>query len=143
MSFHTDWFLADKADAESIASIAITEEHSFEDWPHLSMQGIGEMDLSTLWGILRGEPDSLDSTSGDLLFQEAEEVFVCLVEPGFIEALAAVKPAAVKRVAAEWNKSEELADWNAAEVVSLLRGMVKFASQARREGKPALQLSVV
>jgi hypothetical protein len=143
MSFYTDWFLADDGDAKAVAAIATTEEHTFEDWPHLSLKGIGEMDLSTLWGILRGVPDSLDSATGDLLFQEEDEVFVCRVEPGFIEALAAVKPAAIKRLAAEWNKCEELADWSAADVVSVLRELVKFASRAQRDGKPVLQLSVL
>ncbi len=143
MSFYTDWFLADEADAEAVASIATTEEHSFDDWPHLSLRGIGDMELSSLWGIVRGEPDSLDSATGDLLFQEAEEVFVARVVPAFIEALAAIKPAGIKRLAAEWNKSEELADWDAAEVATVLRELVKFARRAQREGKPVLQFSVV
>jgi hypothetical protein len=143
MSFYTDWFLADEGDAEAVASIATTEEHSFEDWPHLSLKGIREMDLSALWGILRGEPDSLNSATGDLLFQEADEVFVCRVEPDFVEALAAIKPATVKRLAAAWNKSEGLTDWGAAEVESALRELVKFTGQAKREGKPVLQLSVL
>ena len=143
MSFYTDWFLAEEGDAEAIASIATTEEHSFEDWPHLSLKGVGEMDLANLWGILRGEPDSLDSATGDLLFQEEDEVFVCRVEPGFVKALAAVKPTAVKRIACEWNKSDELSDWGAAEVENALRDLIKFARRAKREGKPVLQLSVL
>ena len=143
MSFYTDWFLADEGDAEAIASTVTTEEHSSDDWPNLSMKGIGEIDLSSLWGILRGEPDSPDSATGDLLFQEGDEVFVCRVDPGFVEALAAVKPAAVKRIAAEWHKTEELADWEAADVESVLRELVKFAGRAKRERKPVLQLSVI
>ena len=143
VSFYTDWFLAEEGDAKAVASIVTTEEHSFEDWPHLSLKGIGAMDLSTLWGVLRGRPDSLDSATGNLLTQEADEVFVCRVEPGFIEALAAVKAAGIKRLAAEWNTSEELADWGAAEVESVVRALVKFAGRAKREGKPVLQLSVL
>ena len=143
MGFYTDWFLADDEDAEAVASIATTEEHSFEDWPHLSLKGFGEMDLSALWGIHRGELDSLDSATGALLFQEADEVFVSRVERGFIKSLAAVKPAAVKSLAAEWNKSEELSDWGAAEVESVLRELVTFARRAEREGRPMLQLSVL
>src|SRR5262245_49958016 len=114
MAFYTDWFLADEGEAEAVATIATTEEYSFEDWPHLQLKGVSEMDLSSLWGILRGQPDSLDSATGDLLAQEGKEVFVCCVEPGFVEALGAVKPAAVKRLAAEWNKTEGLEDRSAA-----------------------------
>jgi hypothetical protein len=143
MGCFTDWFLADENEAEAIASIVTTEEHSFEDWPTLSMKNVGEMDLSALWGILRGEPDSLDSATGKLLFQDSDEVFVCQVEPGFIEALAGVKPTAMKRLVSEWNKCEGLSDWAAAEVEGVLRELTKFARRARREGKPVLQLSVL
>jgi hypothetical protein len=87
------------------------------------------------------QPDSLDSAT--VLFQEGEEVFVCRVESGFLEALAAVKTAMQKRLAAEWNQSDGLADWNATEVASVLRALVKFAAQAKRAGKPVLQLSVL
>ncbi len=143
MGFYTDWFLAGEKEAEEIASIATTEEHTFEDWPHLALKNIGEVNLSELWGILRGEPDSLDSATGELLFQHSDEVFVCRVEPGFIEALASVKPATVKRLASAWGKSEELSDWRPAEVESVLRELVTFARRAKREGKPVLELSVL
>jgi hypothetical protein len=143
MGFYTDWFLADEGDAEAVASIATAEEHSFEDWPHLSLKGVGELDLSALWGILRGEPDSLHSATGALLFQEGDEVFVCRVEPAFVEALAAVKPATIKRLAAEWHKTEGLEDWGAVEVESALGALVKFAGRAKREEKPVVQLSVL
>lgn len=143
MGFYTDWFLANDGDAEAVASIATTEEHTFKDWPHLSLRGVGEMDLSALWGILRGETDSLDSATGDLLYQEADEVFVCRVESGFVEALAVIKPAAIKRLAGEWNATEGLAEWGAAEVESAIRNLVKFAGRAKREDKPVLQLSVL
>ena len=39
MGCFTDWFLADENEAEAIASIVTTEEHSFEDWPALSIRG--------------------------------------------------------------------------------------------------------
>ena len=120
MGFYTDWFLAAESEAEAVASIATTEEYSFEDWPHLSMKNVGEMDLSALWSILRDEPDSHDSATGALLFQEAEEVFVCRVKPGFVEALASVTSAAIKRIANAWSKTEGLSDWDAASSVRAL-----------------------
>jgi hypothetical protein len=143
LGFYTDWFLADPSDAEAVASIATSEEQSFKDWPHLPLKDVGEMELSALWAILRGEPDQLDSTIGNLLFQDGDEVFVCCVEPGFVNALAAVKPTAVKRLAADWSKTKWLKGWGSAEVERAVRELVKFAGRARREAKPVIQLSVV
>jgi hypothetical protein len=92
MGFYTDWFVADEADAQAIASIVTTEEHSFEDWPNLSVKNIGEFELMALWAILLGQPfDPARSVSGRLLHQESEEgPFVLSVEPAFLDALAAV-----------------------------------------------------
>src|SRR5205085_8665333 len=96
VGFYTDWFLAGEGEAEAIASTVSTEERSFEDWPNLSIENVGESDLSALWGILRGAPTSLDSASGDLLFQDSGGVFISRVVPGFVEALAGIKSAALK-----------------------------------------------
>jgi hypothetical protein len=79
----------------------------------------------------------------ELLVRDGDEVFLCRVEPGFVEALAAVKPATIKPLAAEWGKTEGLEDWGAVEVESALRALVKFADWAKREGKPVVQLSVL
>jgi len=143
MGFYTDWFLAGQDDAQAVATIATTGEHSFEDWPHLSLKGVGEIDLALLWGILRGEPDSIDSPTDDLLVQVDDEVFVTRIEPGFVAALAAVNEATIKRLAAEWRRTEGLEDWSAAEVERVLTDLVRFSQRASREGKPVLQLSVV
>lgn len=143
MGFYSNWFLAEKGDAEAISSIVTTEEHSFEDWPHLSLKDVSEMDLSALWGILRVEPDSLDTATGDLLHRQGDEVFVCLVEPGFVDLLAAVNPSTIKRLAETWHKSEGLTRWNLKEVESAIRQLVDFTGRAKRERKPILQLSVL
>jgi hypothetical protein len=65
--FYTNWFIADASEAEAIASTAKTGERSLEDWKNLSIKNIGEIGLSALWAILRGELDTLQSVTGDLL----------------------------------------------------------------------------
>ena len=93
MSWYTDWFLADEADAEAVASLADDESHSFDDWPHLSMPNIGELELMLLWGLLNGNPKGMEDVSGESLFQELDDeggVFVTRVKPAFIAALAAL-----------------------------------------------------
>src|SRR5262245_20091867 len=129
MGFNTDWFIADEAEAGAIA----VSESPFDDWPCLSMKGIGEMELMELWGILRNVPPNLETVARDLLFQDpAGEMFVCRVVPGFIDALAAVKNTDVKRVAAVWGKTEGLEDWKPADIERVLREMCDFAMRAQR-----------
>ena len=146
MSFYTNWFLAVEKDAKAVASIVTTEERSFVDWPHLSMKSVSEMDLSALWGILRGDPDSLDTATGELLFEEAGEIFVCRVEPKFVEALASVQAPTIKQLAIEWNKYEGLSDWNLPEATTISSssgGNTCNAVNVGAIGQPKLAINLV
>jgi hypothetical protein len=146
VSFYTDWFLADPAEAEAVASIATTEEHSFEDWPHLALKDAADVPLTLLRGILGGQPGTALDVDGETLFwDEGEEgegmVSVTQVLPAFVDELAALAPAQVKRAAAAWQRCEGMTDWAAADVVRCLRETVTFARRARRAGKAVLRLS--
>lgn len=143
MSFYIDWFIADEKDAEAIASIVTNEEHSFEDWPRLSLKSIGEIELSLLCGILLNELDNPNPVMDDLLFEVDNEVFVCSVNSGFVELLSLTKPSAFKRFATEWKKCEEMADWALEDIKDTIRELVRFACEAKKAGKSVLQLSVV
>jgi hypothetical protein len=146
VSFYTDWFLADASEAEAVASIVTTEEHSFEDWPHLALKDVADVPLTLLRGILRGQPGTPLGVDGETLFwDEGEEgegmVSVTQVLPAFVEELAALTPAQAKRAAAAWHGCEGMTDWAAADVARCLREMATFARRARRAGKPVLRLS--
>ncbi|HEY7155409.1 MAG TPA: hypothetical protein VH575_15715 [Gemmataceae bacterium] len=143
MSWYTDWFLADEGEAEAVAGIADDDEHSFDDWPHLAMKSIGDMELMSLRGVLRGE-ESTAEYEGDTLYQRYDDeggVAVCRVLPEFIVELAALSPKQVKRVAGQWRQHESMADWEPGTVAAVLREMIEFARRAGREGKPVLQCS--
>jgi hypothetical protein len=144
VSIYTDWFIADKDEAAAIASI-ITEEHTFDDWPHLQVKGIIEIDLMSLWAILRGEPfDPARSVAGDLLFGEEEDgPFVFQVEPGFIEALANLQKSEIKRCVSAWAKTETLSDWSVPTLEEVIEEFAEFARRARAAGKPVLELAVL
>jgi hypothetical protein len=144
MGWYTDWFLADESEAEAVASIATDEGHSFDDWPHLAMKSVGEMELMQLWGALRGDPSRLEDVSGGAVFvaDEQEGPVVSRVVPEFIASLAALEKPDVDRVAGAWQACEEMAEWDAATVAAVLAEMAEFARRAGREGKPVLQLSV-
>jgi hypothetical protein len=136
---YTDWFLADESEAEALAR----SESPFDDWPCLSMKSIIETELMILWGLLRGEPDSLDDVTDDVLFMDSEDdgPFVFRVTPAFIAALAALDKPGIERVAREWHGCEQMAEWELPDLAEMLREMVEFAQRARRESKPVLQLA--
>jgi hypothetical protein len=143
MSWYTDWFLADEAEAEAVAGIATGEDYSFDDWPHLSMKSVGEMELMSLWALL-GRPEGIETISRDPLYHESDEdggVIVDRVAPGFITALAALHKPDVERRARDWHACEAMAQWELKLVAEVLWEMAEFARRAGREGKPVLQLS--
>src|SRR5262245_19769620 len=144
MSWCTDWFLADEAEAEAVASIASDDEHSFEDWPHLQIRSVGEMELMSLRGVLLSRPGENEDFHGDTLHQDYHEeggVAVSRVAPEFINELAAVRANQVGRIAEQWHGCEPVAEWERPTVTAVLREMIAFARRANREGKPVLQLS--
>jgi hypothetical protein len=146
----TDWFIAGPDEAEVIASIVTTEEHDWDDWPHLQLKGILDMELMSLWGILRGEPaGSTESISGELLFSDPEQMegseeglIVSEVAPAFIAALARVPKDEIRRHAAAWAQTESLSDWAKRDLERVIREVSDFARRARAARKPVLDLAV-
>lgn len=144
MSWYTDWFLADEAEAEAVAGIASDDEHSFDDWPHLAMRSVGEMELMALRSVLRGQLASTEDIHEDALYHRSDEdggVVVTRVTPGFVADLAALAGKQAEDVARQWQQCEAMADWEPGTLGEVLREMVEFAHCALREGKPVLQLS--
>ena len=141
MSISTDWLIAPEAEAESVASILTTEERSFDDWPSVCLEGIGDLELQHLAACLRGDGRSADSVLGELLYEESEEgPFVAAVDPRFIEALAAIEEPSVATVSEAWRQSEHLREWPPSDVAETLSRMVAFARRSQASGTPVLQL---
>jgi hypothetical protein len=150
MGWCTDWLIAEEAEAEAVASIATGDEHSFDDWPHLSMKSVGELELMVLWALLRGDPNRgdpkrMEDTSGRSLFlgnPPEEGPIVNRVKPEFLSALAGRGAKDIKRVAKDWQASEAMSAWKLSDVSDQLQEMVQFARKAAKQGKPVLQLNV-
>jgi len=141
VSISTDWLIASDTDAAAVASIVTTEDRSFDDWPSVCLEGIGDLELRHLAALLRADAGSGGSHFGDLLYQESEEgPFVAAVHPRFIQALAAMEDPSLASVSGQWRKSEHLRDWPLSEVSETLSRMVAFARQAQAAGTPILQL---
>jgi len=148
VSFYTDWFVADASEAESIASLASCDDHSFEDWPHLALKGVADVPLTLLRGILRGKPGTALKVDGESLFfdedpEDGGMVSVTQVLPAFVAELAALTAAQLRRAAAGWHECEGMTDWAAADVARCLKEMAAFARRANRASKPVLCLSTV
>src|SRR4051812_9817471 len=125
MSWYTDWFLADEADADAIASTVTDETRSADDWPHLAMRSVGQMELMRLCAVLRGAPDDLAGIDEALVIvDEQEGPVVSRVDGEFVAALAALED--VDRIAAAWHGCEEMAAWQAETVAARLREMAEF-----------------
>jgi hypothetical protein len=126
VSFYTDWFVAEASEADAIASIATTEEHAFEDWPHLALKDVADVALTLLRGILHGQPGKALDVDGESHFWDEGEdgegmVSVRQVLPAFVEELAALTPARVRQVAAVWHTCDGMTDWAAGDVAKCLR----------------------
>jgi hypothetical protein len=145
VGYYTDWFIASKDEAEAIASIATTEEHTFEDWPHHSVKNIGQAEFAALWSVLRGDPPNPElSAAGDLLFEGPEgHLYVFEVEPAFIDALTEVSKKEARRCAATWARTEALLDSSVTDLAGIITALAEFARRARAEGKPVLELAVL
>jgi hypothetical protein len=144
MSFYTDWFMAADTDAEAIASIVTTEEHSHDDWPNLALRNIGVFELQLLYELLKPGRDGGKDVSEAVLFNGGEEgPFVSRVQPLFVDALAAVKDGDIPALAQRWRNPHAHFSWPAEELAAVIRSLVKFAERARKAGKPVLELAVI
>ena len=144
MSFYTDWLIAGEHEAEAVLSILTTEERAFEDWPHLSLKSIGQMDLMTLWAAIRQEHGQLKSTLDDPVAGDTEEgPLVCRVEATFVSALARVQDADIDRLVEQWRQTDGLSDREPTELTGLLHEIRDFAKTAEASGKPVLELVVL
>jgi hypothetical protein len=140
MSIVTDWLIASEGEASAVASILTTEEHSFDDWPTLSLQGIGDLELGDLAKLLV-QSANRGQHLGPLLYQESEEgPFVAAVHPEFVAALADLVDDGVNAVGKAWGRSQHLSDWPSSDLAQTVRQMTEFARRSREEGKPILQL---
>jgi len=78
----------------------------------------------------------------DLLFQASDEgPFVMRVPPAFVAALAAIPAERIPEVASMWGQTEELADWQPAELTTVIEQLREFARRAVTSGKPMLQVA--
>ncbi|MCE0767583.1 hypothetical protein LWC35_32490 [Pseudonocardia kujensis] len=153
----SDWFLAGEHEADAVASVA-SGEHSFDDWPHLSIP-LRRSELAALYAALSdtGPADPPTDTApadtaptdtapaerrapaGLLAVEVDAGMIVTRVPAAAIEALAEMTPRTAPPVMAAW--SEAIAHDEPDALGEILSDLAAFARDAAESGRPVLELA--
>lgn len=147
MGWYTDFFIADPADAEAIATDA--EEDAFERWPHLGLKHVGDLELGALLAAVRGQVANEHlKVSGTLFYPAEYEVgyegpLIYELAPDFVNEVAALTAEDQERIAVAWAGTEEMAEWSPDTVRTVLEELTAFARRSVADHKPVLQMFVL
>jgi hypothetical protein len=139
----TDWFLATEDEADAVASIA-AGEHSFDDWPHLSVP-LRRAELAVLYEALTdgsgaAAAQAAGSAPAGLLAVEVDEGMIVIRVPApVVEALAEMTPRTAPPVMAAWSAGIGHDEPDA--LGEVLSDLAAFARDAAESGRPVLELS--
>ncbi|WP_433507455.1 hypothetical protein ACQP04_13910 [Pseudonocardia halophobica] len=134
----SDWFLAGEHEADAVASVA-SGEHSFDDWPHLSIP-LRRGELAALYAALtEAGPGDPRSPAGLLAVEIDAGMIVTRVPAAAIEALAEMTPRTAPPVMAAW--SEAIAHGEPDALGEILSDLAAFARDAAESGRPVLELA--
>ncbi|GAA4681302.1 hypothetical protein GCM10023215_13760 [Pseudonocardia yuanmonensis] len=133
-----DWFLAGEEEADAVASVA-SGEHSFDDWPHLSVP-LRRTELAALYAALTdAEPADPRSPAGLLAVEVDAGMVVTRVPEAALAALAEMTPRTAPPVMAAW--SEAIAHDEPEALGEILSDLAAFARDAAGSGRPVLELA--
>jgi hypothetical protein len=136
----TTWFLAREEEAEAIASIITTEEHSPEEWPYLEFPLI-ELELMALAAVVQeDEALATEPISEEPLVWDDEGLGVMRVKDPFIQALARVAPGSIPGLVEAWAERMDQDDHEPARLRELLSTLSGFARDSVARQRPVLQL---
>ncbi|MCE3554558.1 hypothetical protein LWC33_24265 [Pseudonocardia sp. RS11V-5] len=134
----SDWFLAGEHEADAVASVA-SGEHSFDDWPHLSVP-LRRSELAALYAALTDSgPVDPRAPAGLLAVEVDAGMIVTRVPAAAIEALAEMTPRTAPPVMAAW--SEAIAHDEPDALGEILSDLAAFARDAAESGRPVLELA--
>ena len=142
MGVRSDLFNANASEARSLAE----SERPELEWSGMGFDGLDNVKLATLWGILDGgTPNSsleehLDALKavislpdqGALVFELPQALIA------YMAIVSGFEPEARNELAAKWAQAEEFESWDESEVQELLQGITDLADMARLESKTLL-----
>ncbi|MFC5949901.1 hypothetical protein ACFQH9_16635 [Pseudonocardia lutea] len=134
----SDWFLAGEHEADAVASVA-SGEHSFDDWPHLSIP-LRRAELAALYAALTdARPPDPRSPAGLLAVEVDVGMIVTRVPEAAVAALAELTPRTAPPVMAAW--SQAIAHDEPDALGEILSDLAAFARDAAGSGRPVLELA--
>ena len=104
----------------------------FERFPYLDIKGMTEIERATLNAQIRDLEfeDALDDFEGFHAIDETEGPWVLKLTDALVQALANLSDVSLEAHARQWATSEELEDWDVADVRERLEGIVSLAREA-------------
>ena len=136
----TTWFIAKEEEADAIASIVTTEEHSAEEWMFIEFPLI-EMELMALSAALRGtEHIAGESTMEDPLVFDEDGLIVARVVESFIQALARIPSGSEPALADVWAEKMDRDHQEPEKLHALVAKLAGFARQAVSRRSAVLSL---
>lgn len=128
MSVLTDLILAGLDEAPSVSE----SEQDSDRWPRISVPGMDQVVLCSLWAILRGDAYRDEDVDAFTLAHEesAEGPWTVVVPAGLVGLLAGLPPDDMPRVAVAWSATEELQGTGPEELQDVLKRIVEFARRA-------------
>jgi hypothetical protein len=131
--------IADEAEAPEIARSFNSGSGPQERWPAIALGTISEEELAYLGiglGVCDGE--ERDAVADELLYGEPPQPFVCRVIPEFVDALALLDAADVRRIGKRW-RDADFRPCGGSRRVAILASMVELARQAKVAGKSVVR----
>jgi hypothetical protein len=128
----SDFFIGDEATARKVDTM-LPPGHP----DRIDMKGIQQVEMSQLQCVLEGrewQEDILDDY--EMVVEESDEgPWVVRVPAPLVAELCDLRGPKLEAAAAAWAATEELQDWDPAEVHEALNDLVKLAKRAQAAGK--------
>ena len=126
MAILTDIFVAPPKEAQEYEGLA--QAGRFDVFEGAQFKGLTTLEFCMLWAMLQRAEFDFDRHALESLAPEGE-TWLFRFPPEFVEQLAALTPAAVKRFAKSWAEIDEL-QWDPTETEEVLVEMVRLAKLA-------------
>ncbi|MEQ1876398.1 MAG: hypothetical protein ABL958_07115 [Bdellovibrionia bacterium] len=100
MQITTVWLMADQGNLENVVSSISENVDTLKEWPHIFLEGLGQLELMELWKIIN--PKALETQVSDGLLLDHQKLYLTTLNRDFIHAIGWIEDSAIENVAQEW-----------------------------------------
>ena len=142
MSWFSDWYIANEAEAEAIVTAELAERD--RRWPHMWIKNIGIYELMWLSSIMRGIDYPDLSPAGPLLYEtEDKGIGIFRLMDEFNQELVCINHDDINRLAEAWSRSEPMVGASPSDLAGIIRQIIDFAAQSKSLKTPILIMYVI